>query len=185
MTSSSHCTSQHCLCFTWTERNVTSRDKLVHNRKDIPWCGMNFTEIIQKSLSAQSLGALLLVKKYWSTASATACRNNIISAFLLISKNLLQVFSLTHLDIRNKALNLGSWNHRQKSHLIQVLMRIPISQAWELWNIKPKDLQPIGTCSNPLVLEWKGKFGVQWLNYSCMKLLQKFRNSRILTHATE
>lgn len=57
-------TSQHCLCFTWTERNVTSRDKLVHNRKDIPWCGMNFTEIIQKSLSAQSLGALLLVKKY-------------------------------------------------------------------------------------------------------------------------
>lgn len=53
-----------CVSPAWTERTVTSRDKLLHNRKDIPLYGINFTEIIQKSLSVQSLGALLLVKKY-------------------------------------------------------------------------------------------------------------------------
>lgn len=130
---------------------------LVHNRKDIPWCGIHFTEIIQKSLSVQSLGALLLVKKYWSTASATACRNNIIRAFLLISKNLpTGIFSHTSWH-KKQNIKSGIIEPQTKSCLNQVLVRIPISQAWELWNIKPKDLQPIGTYSNPPVLEMEGK----------------------------
>lgn len=169
-------TAHHSIVYVspaWPEITVTFRHKLLHNKKDIPLCGINFTEIIQKSLSVQSLGAFLLVKKYWSTDTATACRNNIISAFLPISKKLLQVFSLTHLDLRNKVLNLDCGTIDKNPIWSKFWLRIPISLSWELWKIKPKDLQPIGTCSNPPVLEMESLEFSDWmiLVWSCSKSL--------------